>query len=38
MCVCVFFRFGSLVVDLALDAVTTVMREVDGKKEIDIKK
>ena len=30
--------FGRLLVDLALDAVMVVSREVDGKKEIDIKK
>jgi T-complex protein 1 subunit gamma len=31
-------RFGKLMIDLALDAVTTVMVEKDGKKEIDIKR
>ena len=31
-------RFGSLVVDLALDAVLTVQTEVDGRKEIDVKR
>jgi T-complex protein 1 subunit gamma len=31
-------RFGKLMIDLALDAVTTVMVEHDGKKEIDVKR
>jgi len=31
-------RFGSLVVDLALDAVLTVQQEIDGRKEIDVKR
>jgi T-complex protein 1 subunit gamma len=31
-------RFGNLVVDLAIDAVLTVSVEVDGKKEIDVKR
>jgi len=31
-------RWGALMTNLALDAVLTVVREVDGQKEIDIKR
>lgn len=31
-------RFGDLVVNLAIDAVLTVSKEVDGRKEIDVKR
>ena len=31
-------RFGRLMIDLAMDAITTVMVDSDGRKEIDVKR